>query len=159
MADRVTFRGEVSDAELAALYRSCEVFVMPSGTQPANGSPVGEGFGRVYVEAALAGKPVVGSCLGGVAEAVSHGKTGFLVGPGSVDEAARAVTTLLSDAELAASMGGGGAQLGAGEFHAGSSRQGDWHNCWNRVSGLKRALPGPAPLSCGRGVTRAWPAW
>ena len=108
VADRVTFVGEVSDAELAALYRTCEVFVMPSGTLRADGAVRGEGFGRVYAEAALAGKPVVGSCMGGAAEAVLDGKTGFLVNPGSVDEVAHAVIALLSDKQLAASMGAAG---------------------------------------------------
>jgi glycosyltransferase involved in cell wall biosynthesis len=108
VADRVTFAGQVSDAELADLYRSCEVFVMPSCTLSVRGRARGEGFGRVFVEAALAGKPVVGSCEGGAAEAVLHGKTGLLVDPRSVEEVGDAVVTLLSDAELAASMGAAG---------------------------------------------------
>jgi glycosyltransferase involved in cell wall biosynthesis len=116
VADRVTFAGEVPDAELAILYRSCEVFVMPSGALGGDSPARGEGFGRVYVEAALAGKPVVGSCQGGAAEAVLHGKTGFLVNPGSVDEVAQAVITLLSDTELAASMGAAGRQWALENF-------------------------------------------
>ena len=105
VADRVTFAGEVSDAELAALYRTCGVFVMPSRALGADGLASGEGFGRAYIEAALAGKPVVASREGGAAEAVLHGKSGFLVDPRSVDEVADAVVTLLREAELAASMG------------------------------------------------------
>jgi glycosyltransferase involved in cell wall biosynthesis len=108
VADRVSFAGEVCDVELAALYRRCEVFVLPSRALGADGAASGEGFGRVFVEAALAGKPVVGSRAGGAAEAVLDGKTGFLVNPLSVDEVAHAVLTLLSDAELAASMGAAG---------------------------------------------------
>lgn len=116
MADCVTFAGEVSDAELAVLYRSCEVFVMPSRALGADGLETGEGLGFVYLEAALAGKPVVGSCEGGAAEAVLHGKTGFLVNPRSVDEVADAVTTLLSDAELAARMGAAGRKWAVENF-------------------------------------------
>jgi glycosyltransferase involved in cell wall biosynthesis len=116
VADRVTFRGEVSDAELAALYRTCEVFVMPSRALGADGAVRGEGFGRVYAEAALAGKPVVGSCMGGAAEAVLDGKTGFLVNPGSVDEVAHAVIALLSDKQLAASMGAAGREWAQENF-------------------------------------------
>jgi glycosyltransferase involved in cell wall biosynthesis len=104
----VTFAGSVSDEELAQYYRSCDVFVLPSKATRWNGSWGGEGFGRVYVEAALAGKPAVGSRSGGAVEAVLDGKTGFLVDPLSVDEVAHAVITLLSDAELAASMGAAG---------------------------------------------------
>lgn len=104
----VTFAGSVSDAQLAKYYRSCDVFVLPSKATARNGSWVGEGFGRVYVEAALAGKPAVGSFGGGAAEAVLDGKTGLLVDPLSIGEVAHAVTTLLGDTELAASMGAAG---------------------------------------------------
>jgi len=104
----VTFAGSVSDEQLAKYYRSCDLFVLPSKATVRNGSWEGEGFGRVYVEAALAGKPVVGSRTGGAAEAVLDGKTGFLVDPLSVDEVAHAVITLLGDAELAGSMGAAG---------------------------------------------------
>ena len=81
VAENVTFAGEISDAELAELYRGCDAFVLPSRGQERRGVVGGEGFGRVYVEAALAGKPVVGSRSGGASEAVLHGKTGFVVDP------------------------------------------------------------------------------
>jgi phosphatidylinositol alpha-1,6-mannosyltransferase len=105
VAKNVTFEGEVSDARLAELYRDCDVFVLPSRGQQRSGVVGGEGFGRVYVEAALAGKPVVGSRSGGAAEAVLHGRTGFVVDPDSVDEAAGAILRLLRDPQLTADMG------------------------------------------------------
>ena len=43
-----------------------------------------EGFGRVYAEASLAGKPVIASRVGGAPEALLDGETGFLVNPGSL---------------------------------------------------------------------------
>lgn len=109
---RVTFAGEVTDAELVQHYRSCDVFVLPSraslreGSRP--GTAEGEGFGRVYVEAALAGKPVVGSRDGGAAEAVLDGRTGLLVNPRSTEEIASAVIALLTAPERAAAMGAEG---------------------------------------------------
>ena len=93
----VNFMGKVSDAELAELYTSCGIFVLPSRTRHVDGGWEGEGFGRVYVEAALAGKPVVGSREGGAAEAVLDGKTGLLVDPASVTEVASSDRT--SDAK------------------------------------------------------------
>ena len=108
VADNVTFLGEISDAELAELYRLCDAFVLPSRGQERLGIVGGEGFGRVYVEAALAGKPVVGSLSGGAAEAVLHGETGFLVNPDSTDEVADAVLAILSDPQLASRMGSAG---------------------------------------------------
>ncbi|MGA2607494.1 MAG: glycosyltransferase family 4 protein [Terriglobia bacterium] len=108
LESHVTFAGCVSDGQLARYYRSCDVFVLPSKAAVRNGNWEGEGFGRVYVEAALAGKPVVGSIGGGAAEALLDGKTGLLVDPLSVDEVAHGVITLLGDAGLAGGMGAAG---------------------------------------------------
>ncbi len=108
VTQNVTFLGEVSDAELAELYRRCDLFVLPSRGQERQGVVGGEGFGRVYVEAALAGKPVVGSLSGGASEAVLDGKTGLLVNPDSTDDVANAVLTILQDPQLAARMGSAG---------------------------------------------------
>ncbi len=108
VAANVEFVGEVTDSELVELYRSCDAFVLPSRGQQVHGAIGGEGFGRVYVEAALAGKPVIASCAGGAAEAVLDGKTGFLVHPTSVDDVAEAVLALFTDRERAAAMGAAG---------------------------------------------------
>jgi glycosyltransferase involved in cell wall biosynthesis len=108
VATNVTFTGEISDVELAGLYRGCEAFVLPSRGQEQRGAIGGEGFGRVYVEAALAGKPVVGSRSGGAAEAVLDASTGFLVDPDSVDEVADALLVILRDRQLAIRMGSAG---------------------------------------------------
>ncbi|MGA2982462.1 MAG: glycosyltransferase family 4 protein [Terriglobia bacterium] len=105
LGTHVIFAGSVSDEQLAKYYRSCDVFVLPSKTTERNGSWQGEGFGRVYVEAALAGKPVVGSLGGGAAEAVLHGETGILVDPTSVEETASAIITLLENPTAAEQMG------------------------------------------------------
>jgi glycosyltransferase involved in cell wall biosynthesis len=101
----ITFAGSVSDEQLAQRYRSCDVFILPSKTIMRNGSSVGEGFGRVYVEASLAGKPVVGSQGGGAAEAVLPGETGILIDPTSVEETAEAIIKLLENPTAATQMG------------------------------------------------------
>jgi glycosyltransferase involved in cell wall biosynthesis len=108
VAAKVRFVGAVSDSELIELYRQCDLFVLPSRGQECRGTIGGEGFGRVYVEAALAGKPVIGSCAGGAAEAVLDGETGLLVDPVSVEEVAEAVLAVLSDRLRAAAMGAAG---------------------------------------------------
>jgi phosphatidylinositol alpha-1,6-mannosyltransferase len=114
---QVTFAGEVTDAELVKHYRSCSLFVLPSrASERASGQWEGEGFGRVYVEAALAGKPVVGSRDGGAAEAVLEGKTGLLVNPCSPTEVADAVTGLLKSPARAAAMGTEGQRWALEEF-------------------------------------------
>jgi glycosyltransferase involved in cell wall biosynthesis len=104
--DRVDFKGALPDADLAECYRACDVFALPSRTVSLNGKGwQGEGFGRVYVEASLAGKPVVGSTGGGAVEAVLHLKTGLLVNPESVVDVADALIYLLQNPEEAARMG------------------------------------------------------
>jgi phosphatidyl-myo-inositol dimannoside synthase len=106
--DRVVFSGELSDRELAGRYRACEVFALPSRSFEREGRWKGEGFGRVYVEAALAGKPVVGSRHGGAAEAVLDGQTGYLVDASSIPEVAGALVAILTRPAAARQMGEAG---------------------------------------------------
>jgi glycosyltransferase involved in cell wall biosynthesis len=121
--DHVKFMGRISDADLAVCYRACDVFVMPSRTRPLKGGGwQGEGFGRVYVEASLAGKPVVGSTGGGAAEAVLHERTGLLVDPESVPDVAGALIRLLWNHEQAAIMGFEGREWALEHFTSGALR-------------------------------------
>jgi phosphatidyl-myo-inositol dimannoside synthase len=105
VGSHVTFTGGLTDSELAAYYNACDVFVLPSRSLQHIGHWDGEGFGLVYIEAALAGKPVVGSLGGGAAEAVLHGRTGLLVEPTTVKQVMDATVTLLTNPELASRMG------------------------------------------------------
>jgi glycosyltransferase involved in cell wall biosynthesis len=52
-----------------------------------------------------AGLPVVATAVGGTPEVVVDGVTGLLVPPGAPDVLARAITTLLRDADLRRTMG------------------------------------------------------
>ena len=65
--------GKVGDDELATWYSLCDIFVLTPLTDPVDV----EGFGIVYIEAQMAGKPVVGKQVGGVPEAV--GECGILI--------------------------------------------------------------------------------
>lgn len=122
--ERIEFTGGVPDADLARYYRACNVFALPSRTEPADGDGWhGEGFGRVYVEAALAGKPVVGSIGGGAAEAVLNGKTGLLVDSASVSDVANAIIRLLQSPEAAAKMGREGQRWALANFTSGALKR------------------------------------
>jgi glycosyltransferase involved in cell wall biosynthesis len=63
-----------------------------------------EPFGRVIVEAQLAGKPVVAAKCGAPMEIVRNGISGILVNPGDAEELARAIDGLLRDPARAGAM-------------------------------------------------------
>lgn len=64
-----------------------------------------EPFGIAIIEAMAAGKPVVASRAGGMADIVLHERTGLLVKPNDAEDLARALQRLISDLELRAGMG------------------------------------------------------
>jgi spore coat protein SA len=57
------------------------------------------------IEAMASGTPVVASRLGGLAEVVVDGETGFLVEPGDSEELGARLEALLADSQLARRMG------------------------------------------------------
>jgi len=106
VAVAVRFVGQVEDDEVDAWYRACDVFVLAARESGVSGGA--EGYGIVFVEAGLRGKPVVGGRSGGVPDAVIDGETGLLVDPGDLGDIADAITRLLTDLELADRLGRGG---------------------------------------------------
>ncbi len=109
----VTFAGEVPDRQLPLLYRRVQVVALPSVHVTCYGRHVGisELLGLSVLEAMASGTPVVCSRLGGLAEVVQDGETGFLVTPGDVGELHDRVATLLRDPVRAAHMGRRGREL------------------------------------------------
>jgi glycosyltransferase involved in cell wall biosynthesis len=99
VADRVDFRQDLTDEELAEQYRRCSIFVLPSGQ---------EGFGIVFLEAMRFSKPCIGGNEGGTPEVIEEGETGFLIPFGDVDTLVQRLETLLADPELRRSMGSAG---------------------------------------------------
>jgi len=109
---QVKFLGRVGDDVLAALYRDCAFYVMPSR---------GEGFGLVFVEAMRAGKPCIAG-VGAASEIIEHGLTGLLVDPRSSTEVLAAIVRLFQEPETRHAMGRAAearfhAQFSAEQFH------------------------------------------
>ena len=102
----VSFTGTVSDAERTRRLSAADVFCLLS--QPPQPGVGGEGFGIVFTEAGAHGLPVVGGRVPGVEDAVDDGHSGFLVAPDDPAAAAAALTRLLTEPSLAASMGAAG---------------------------------------------------
>ena len=96
LSDLVTFLGRRAQETLHCYYASADVVVMPSHH---------ESFGMVALEAMACGTPVIASAVGGLAELVRDGDTGYLVpdrDPAAMSECLR---RLLSDTELRARLG------------------------------------------------------
>lgn len=83
LGTRITLAGRVSRDELRSLYRTSDVFTLPSRFELEDGQAYGEGFGVVNAEAAACGRPVITSTHGGCPETVIEGVTGFAVDPTS----------------------------------------------------------------------------
>jgi glycosyltransferase involved in cell wall biosynthesis len=79
----VRFLGAQDD--MAELMNAADAFVLSSAV---------EGLPMVLLEAAASGLPCVATAVGGVAEAVVDGRTGYLVPPGDVDALSSAMTRL-----------------------------------------------------------------
>ena len=97
---RVRFFGEVDDAVLRAAFSRARVMILPAVPVPGDV----EGFGIVFLEAALFGVPAVATSLGGIPDAVQDGVTGILVEPEDWKGFAEAVIRLLEDQRLHAQM-------------------------------------------------------
>jgi glycosyltransferase involved in cell wall biosynthesis len=113
LGDVVRLAGRLPNTALAALYEICTVFCLPAVVDSRGYT---ETLGVVSIEAMSHGKPVVASRLGGVPDAVEHGRTGLLVSPGDPDALAEALLRVVGDPKLAARMGQAGRERAARLF-------------------------------------------
>ncbi|MBU0485943.1 MAG: glycosyltransferase family 4 protein [Proteobacteria bacterium] len=93
---RVKFVGHCDD--MPAAYLLADLVVSAASTEP-------EAFGRVSVEAAAMGKPVIASAHGGSLETVLPGKTGWLVKPNNAHSLAKALAPAIVDHDLRRKLG------------------------------------------------------
>ena len=99
--ERVEFTGPLVGRRLQKKYQECDVFAMPSKKV---GNDI-EGFGIVFLEAALFKKPSVGTWSGGIPEAVIDRQTGLLVPEGDINALKEAIQLLLTDPKLYEELG------------------------------------------------------
>lgn len=104
---------DVDDKEKDLWLKACDVFAM-TARQIGNDF---EGFGIVYLEAGLYGKPVIAGKSGGVADAVIDNVTGLMVDPESVDDIAGAIIKLAEYENLRNKLGFAGRERAIKDFN------------------------------------------
>jgi glycosyltransferase involved in cell wall biosynthesis len=105
LADRVQFWGQRMD--VAQRLAEAQAAVLITNW---------EGFPRSILEAMRAGLPVVASAVGGIAESVQDGETGFVVPRGDVEALRGRLQQLLADPGLRTKMGRKGRERYVGHF-------------------------------------------
>lgn len=94
LRDRVRFAGYVSD--IAAVWAAHHVLVMPSQF---------EGVPLAMIEAMLCGRPVVATAIGGIAEWLHEGRSGFLMTQPTATDIDVALERMWASRQQLASMG------------------------------------------------------
>jgi glycosyltransferase involved in cell wall biosynthesis len=110
---RVSFRGGLTEPEVAAALDAADLFVLPS-VVAANGQM--EGVPVALMEALACGLPTVASRLSGVPELVRDGRTGLLAEPGDVGSLREALRVTINDPVAARRRAEAGRSLVEAEF-------------------------------------------
>ena len=95
--DKVYFVG--GSADVPALLSASDICVLSSRS---------EGFSNAILEYMAAGKPVVATRVGGAAEAIVEGETGFLVESGDASLMSQRIVQLLENSDMARTFGKNG---------------------------------------------------
>ena len=123
VADRIIFAGFRSD--VSPFYRIMDLSVLTS---------LSEGLSMTILESMSFGLPVVATSVGGNAELVRDGETGFLVPPKDPSRFARAVVRLLGAPQLRRTMGGQARRI-VGERFALPAVADRYRTLYDRVAG------------------------
>ena len=118
LAGTVRMPGAIPRAEVITALQQADLFVLPVRTRLGGLNP--EGLGLAALEAAACGLPVIIGDSGGAPETVRHGETGFVVDPRDPVDLAKKITTLLTDRELAVTMGAAGRSMVEEHFGSGA---------------------------------------
>lgn len=103
--DKVRFLGQVSN--MLAIRSVTDIELVCSRA---------EAFGRVTVEAMLAGNPVIGSNTGGTTELIQDGITGFLYEYGNSEDLAKKMKKLIENRDMLEMMGKTGQEFALHNF-------------------------------------------
>lgn len=107
LADAVQFVGFVENDRLIEELRGCRSLVMFSQE---------ETLPTIIAQAQAMGRPVIASRVGGIAEMLAHGESGFLVDASDETALAAHMTRLCDEPELARAMGAVGRRVAAERY-------------------------------------------
>lgn len=109
-SDRIIFKGYVSEEELFSYYGACDIFINPAHI---------ESYGRVYIEAMSAGKPVITTNgVGAVQDGLLLNNVNSLITKaGKLDELRKAIIDLIEREELRKELGENGLILVKKKFN------------------------------------------
>ncbi|MCY3935854.1 MAG: glycosyltransferase family 4 protein [Chloroflexi bacterium] len=105
LGDAVQLLGTVDEATLLAHYAAATVFCLPTLQYQDDF----EGYGQVYLEAGLAGLPVIATDAGGVSDVVQDGETGILLPAADLSQRLPvAIVQLIQDETRASALAAAG---------------------------------------------------
>lgn len=111
----ISITGFIPYEDLMKLYLSCDIFVLPSFEE---GDPL------ALKDALAAGKPLIGTKVGGIPMQVRDGWNGFLVEPGNEKQLAEKIRYLIENREERKKMGRNSRKLAEEKF--------DWNKITER---------------------------
>ena len=94
----VFFLGYIDEEKKNDLYNACDIYIMNS--HKTNNRGDSEGFGITFLESNACGKPIIGTNVGGIPDAISDYENGLLVEANSPTKTAAAILELFNDNEL-----------------------------------------------------------
>jgi glycosyltransferase involved in cell wall biosynthesis len=101
LGEKAKILNSVSDTELAGLFNSAWVTVLPSTNRA-------EAFGLVLLESLASGTAVIASNLAGVRNVFRNNEQGYLVRPGDVSDLAQKLEKIVSSKERTVVLGNAG---------------------------------------------------
>lgn len=115
---QVVFCGYVPDSELPKYYNLCDIFLLLNRQTYIDEKLSGdyEGFGIVFLEASACGKAVIAGNFGGIADAVDHEHSGYIIDSENPREITKTIKSLLNKPEKLKEIGDFGRQRAIDHF-------------------------------------------
>jgi glycosyltransferase involved in cell wall biosynthesis len=115
IADRITWRGALAQADVLEAYRNADLFILPSRIATDGDR---DGLPNVLVEAQSQRLACISTAVSAIPEFIEDGRTGCLVPPDDVEALAGSITVLAGDPERRARLGAAGERRVRDHFDA-----------------------------------------